>query len=287
MFSSIDRVQICSLEPDAVAAQWQQLLDAKEHKRDHLGSLSAERITLGVGNCQVEILSPAGKGPVQDYLQVRPGGPFAAGFATTDLELVKKSLVDQHIAFDAEGDQIFVAPEAQGIPGLRLVITQSRATQRQGILQNLYEVTHLTDQEQEAADRLAKIYQLNSQHFVPIRSDNYGYDGCLTLVNPKRLDRIEIINPFDLDKTMGRYFGKFGPTLYMCYGECDDLPGLRSRLKELVPQDWTGPADGPIDGLFVHPRALGGTMLGVSRTTFAWSWSGSPDRILPDDQPYL
>jgi hypothetical protein len=286
MLSTIDRVQLCCLEPDLVASQWIQLLDAKEHSRDHLRVLSAERITLNVGNCQVEILSPAGKGPVQSHLESRSGGPFAAGFSTTDLDSVKQQLVDNQIEFDADNDQIFISPQAQGIPGLRLVITQLRATARQGLMQNLYEVTHLTDLEQDAAARLATIYQLNQTHFVPIRSDNYGYQGCLTLVNPERLDRIEIINPFDPDKTMGRYFRKFGPSLYMCYGECDSLPLLRERLKDQLPNDWTGPAEGPIDGLFVHPKALGGTMLGVSRPTFAWSWSGSPERIALDDQTY-
>ena len=50
----------------------------------------------------------------------------------------------------------------------------------------------------------------------------------------------------------------------MCYGETDRLPELRERLKRLAPRDWTG-SDADSNGLFVHPRALGGIMLGVSR----------------------
>ncbi len=50
----------------------------------------------------------------------------------------------------------------------------------------------------------------------------------------------------------------------MCYGETDRLPELRERLKQLAPRDWTG-SDADPNGLFVHPRALGGVMLGVSR----------------------
>lgn len=87
------------------------------------------------------------------------------------------------------------------------------------------------------------------------------------------------MHPYDRDKTMGRYFDRFGASLYMCYGECDDLVSLRECLMELTPDDWTGPREGPLDGIFVHPKALGGVMLGVSRSTFAWSWSGSPERI--------
>lgn len=79
---------------------------------------------------------------------------------------------------------------------------------------------------------------------------------------------------------MGRYFDRFGAPLYMCYGECDDLAGLRDCLVELAADDWTGPSEGPLDGLFIHPKVRGSVMLGVSRNTFAWSWSDSPDRVL-------
>lgn len=55
---------------------------------------------------------------------------------------------------------------------------------------------------------------------------------------------------------------------------------IRERLLEHAPRDWTGPRGGPRpDNLFIHPRALGGVMLGVSRTTHAWTWSGHPDRV--------
>ena len=33
------------------------------------------------------------------------------------------------------------------------------------------------------------------------------------------------------------------------------------------------------DGLWVHPGALCGLLLGVSRTTVGWEWSGQPARV--------
>jgi hypothetical protein len=33
--------------------------------------------------------------------------------------------------------------------------------------------------------------------------------------------------------------------------------------------------------LFLHPSALGGPMLGLSRPTQAWQWSGHPERVEP------
>ena len=33
------------------------------------------------------------------------------------------------------------------------------------------------------------------------------------------------------------------------------------------------------DGLWIHPGALHGLLLGVSRTTLAWEWSGRPELV--------
>jgi hypothetical protein len=35
------------------------------------------------------------------------------------------------------------------------------------------------------------------------------------------------------------------------------------------------------DGLWVHPKNLHGMLLGVSRTTLGWDWSGRPELVNP------
>ena len=66
------------------------------------------------------------------------------------------------------------------------------------------------------------------------------------------------------------------------YESLEPSPAVRERLLEHAPRDWTGPADVPMpDNLFVHPRALDGALMGVSRDTFAWTWSGDPSRVRP------
>ena len=149
-----------------------------------------------------------------------------------------------------------------------------------GLMKNLYEATHLTGDADQAIADIARVFGLDAANFVPIRSEQYGYDGALTLFDVNELHRIETIHPFDANKTMGRFFNRFGPSLYMCYGETDDLGAVRERLKALAPGDWTGSDDND-DGLFIHPKALGGVMLGVSRTSHAWTWSGYPERRIP------
>jgi hypothetical protein len=279
MLTRIDRVLITARDAAAVAKRWIELLDAQLVRQDEIAALGAHRHVVAVGDAEVEILQPTAPGPVARHLE-GGGGPFAAGVATRHIHQLRRRLAEAGIVPTHFGDQFFIDAGRLGIPGLNLVLSVERQRERVGLMSNLYEVTHLTDAPAAAAARLAQLFALNPANFVPIRSDNFGYEGSLTLFDSQALHRIEIINPFDRAKTMGRYFERFGPSLYMCYGETDRLAELRERLQRLAPKDFTGSDDDP-NGLFVHPRALGGVMLGVSRTSYAWTWSGYPNRVIP------
>jgi hypothetical protein len=279
MLTRIDRVLITARDAGAVAARWIELLDAQAVRQDDIAELGAHRHVIRVGDAEVEILQPTDDGPVARHLATG-GGPFAAGVATKQIHLLRRRLAEAGIVPTHFGDQFYIDGGRLGIPGLSLVISVARQREPAGLMSNLYEVTHLTDAPAAAAARLAQLFNLDAGNFVPIRSENFGYEGALTLFDRNALHRIEIINPFDRKKTMGRFFERFGPSLYMCYGETDRLAELRGRLRRLAPKDFTGSDDDP-NGLFVHPRALGGVMLGVSRTSYAWTWSGYPERVTP------
>jgi hypothetical protein len=169
-----------------------------------------------------------------------------------------------------------------GVPGLRAVLSAEAERECVGLLDRFYEVTLLGAHWKETAERIAAQLALDARGFVPIRSAEYGYEGVLTLFHPARLDRIEVVTPLDPAKTMGRFFARRGPSLYMCYAESNDTAALRARLLECAREHWTGPREGLApDNLFVHPAALSGLLLGVSRRSFAWTWSGSPGRVEP------
>ena len=196
---------------------------------------------------------------------------------------LRAHLAARGVAALEEGGQLLLSPEALGLPGLRAVVSAATDRPAVGALRSLYEATLLVDDFAAAVARVAAIFGLDASHFVPIRSAEYGYEGALTLFHPDRLDRMEIITPNQPAKTMGRLFAKRGACWYMCFAEADDLLPIRARLLELAPTQWTGPRDTPtVDSLFIHPPALGGVMIGVSRTTFAWMWSGHPDRVRPE-----
>jgi hypothetical protein len=105
----------------------------------------------------------------------------------------------------------------------------------------------------------------------------WGYTGTLTLFDPPgKLDRVEITQITEPRKAMGRYYERHGASLYMCFMETDDAVAIQSRLEEREAR-FTPTDDYPEAGLFVHPTALHGMLMGISRTDRAWLWSGRPE----------
>jgi hypothetical protein len=280
MLTRVDRIQ--AVVPDRVAAAtgYQRLLGAVIACEDRVHALAARRTVLQLGSSEVELLEPDGTGAAADFLARTKGGLFAAGFATPEVGQLRAHLATRGIAALEERGQLFLSPDILGLPGLRAVVSAATVRPAVGALRHLYEATLLVDDFATVVARAATIFGLEPAHFVPIRSAEYGYEGALTLFHPDRLDRVEIVTPTAPAKTMGRLFTKRGACWYMCFAEADDLVPIRARLLEEAPTQWTGPRDTPaIDSLFIHPPALGGVMIGVSRTTFAWLWSGHPERV--------
>ncbi len=279
MLTRVDRVQVVVGDRGAVAAAYTRLLDAELVREDHMQTLAARRTVMRLGSSEVEILEPDGAGLTAEFLAQTKGGLFAAGFATTDLPALRAHLWQSGVSIAEESGQLLLSPKGLRVPGLRAVISSAREQPPAGLVQHLYEVTLLVQDYSAVVRQAVATFSLEPAHFVPIGSPQYGYEGTLTLFHPDRLDRIEIVTPNDPVKTMGRFFARRGPCLYMCFAEAGDLRSIRSRLLEHAPKDWTGPhGDAAPDSLFIHPPALGGMMLGVSRTSFAWTWSGHPER---------
>jgi hypothetical protein len=280
MLARVDRVQVVATNRAAVAAAFTRLLDAPVVREDRVGGLAARRSVLRLGRSEVELLEPDGTGVVADFLSATRGGLFAAGFATEDVSGLRARLTASGVACGEEGGQLFIEPRLPQLPGLRAVISPAAAVPVAGLIQHLYEATLLVHDYHAVVPAVAETFGLEASHFVPIRSQEFGYEGVLTLFDPDRLDRMEIITPNDAGKTMGRFFARRGAGWYMCFAEAADLGPIRDRLLQDVPDDWTGPHSGVVDSLFIHPKALGGMMLGLSRTTHAWTWSGHPERVI-------
>ncbi len=147
-----------------------------------------------------------------------------------------------------------------------------------GLVKWLYEVTNLVDDHQQAAAFYTDMFGLDATKFSPIQSEQYGYTGQLTLFNPpQQLDRIELSQITEPSRAMGRFHARRGQSIYMGYVETDDVAAVQSAL-EAQGARYTGRTNDPNpEGLFIHPTALHGMLLGVSRTNLAWTWSGRPE----------
>lgn len=282
MITRIDRIVCTTHDRRAATQTWQQLFGAELVREDRMTSLAAQRTVIRVGESEIELIEPHGIGITAQFISRFRTSVFAVGFAVRDLAEAQASLDARGIHHVREGNQVLLTGEWVGVPALRVVLTQDEKRLSAGLLSRIYEATLLYQYHHRAARQIANVFQLDPGNFVPIRSEPFGYEGTLAFVERDRLDRIETVTPFDRNKAMGRFFARQGPSLYMFYAEARDTVALRERLLEHAPSAWTGVLDGAVpDNLFVHPKALHGALLGVSRESVAWTWSGHPERVRP------
>jgi hypothetical protein len=284
MLTRVDRVQLAVPDALAAAQKWHYVLGAEAAGEDRIACLGAKRVSYRIGKGWVEFLEPDGTGPVADALKRRGGAHlYAGGAAADDVDGLLAHLNSIDAKPVTEGGQIFLDPKNTGPGTPRTVISPDEDLDRVGDLDWFYEVTLLVPDEEKASERYARLFDLDPDNFVPIASEHYGYRGILTLFQRDLLGRFEVITPYDLTKTMGRFFAKFGEEFYMAYGESAKVLEIEERVKErglghtVTPEG--KPDDRPSDTLFLHPPTLGGMMLGISRPTMGWQWSGHPERV--------
>ncbi|MCZ6783922.1 MAG: VOC family protein [Proteobacteria bacterium] len=278
MLCRIDRVQMVVPDRAAAAAGWEAILGAEHHGDDRVACLSARRSRYRLGDGWIELLEPDGVGPVADAMAARGGHLFAAGASTRDLEGLVVRLRERGAEPALENGQAHLDPSATGGHGLRLVLSPEEPLPPVGAIDGLYEVTHLVRDAAAAVERCVELFGLDPGAFVPIESKHYGYAGTLTLFDPDRLHRFEVITPNDPARTMGRFFARSGETFYMAFAETGQLGDIEQRAGERRAACTPVRVDGELQTLFLHPPVLGGMMLGLSRRNHAWTWSGSPER---------
>ena len=275
MLQRVDRMQLAVRDRREAVATFAEVLGAETAQEDELRVFAASRTVVQAGESEFELLEPAGEGAVATHLERWGEGIFAAGFSTDDPPGLARRMADHGLHFTDEGGQIFIEPEQTR--GMRTVITSASDRERVGLISYLYEVTNIVDDHQEAASFYADAFGLDASRFSPIKSEQWGYKGSLTLFDPPaRLDRIELTQITEPSLAMGRFYARRGPSIYMCYVETEDTAALRERLEARGARYTAGREDGG-GNLGIHPTALHGMLMGVSRTNLAWTWSGRPE----------
>ena len=283
MLDRADRMVLAVHDVHAAAETFATLLGAEVVRRDGCSLRAAGRVVMALGESELELLQPDGTGPVQEHLNRKGEGLMAAGFSSPDIMALAARWREMGVPFETAGNQLLIGPPAT--PGFPMVISASADRPRVGPVSYFYEATNaLVSDWREAAATYVRLFDLDASRFSEIGSPRFGYVGTLTLFDPpKRLDRIELSQVTDSKHAMGRYAHKHGDCLYMCYIETHDIIGLLDRLLDndakLTPRGRDIMKE--YDGFWVHPKDLHGMLLGVSRTKYAWNWSGRPELVPP------
>lgn len=275
MLERVDRMLLAVRDADSSARTFAATLGAKRVSEDNDSLFNAKRVTVQAGDSEFELLEPAGEGPVSQHIERWGEGVFAAGFCTRNVADVVRTLEAEGVPFAEQRGRLHIDPSETR--GMRAVISPFAERERVGLISWLYEITNIVDDHEEASGFYARAFGLDRSRFSPITSKQFGYTGTLTLFDPPaRLDRIELTQITEPSQAMGRFFARRGPSVYMCFVETPDVGAIRHGLESRSAR-YADSSHNPDDGLFIHPSALCGMLMGVSRTNHAWTWSGRPE----------
>jgi len=228
------------------------------------------------GTSEFELLEPADEGPVLAHLERWDEGILAVGFSTADLSALANRLSQRGVSYSDEDGRLWIA--SCQTQGMNIVLSLDEERSPVGLVKWLYEVTNIVGDYQQAAAFYTAAFGLDPARFSPIHSDMYGYTGQLLLFNPpQQLDRIELAQIKEPSLAMGRFAARRGQSIYMGSMETDDVAAVQRRLDERGARYASLSDDPNPEGLFIHPTALHGMLMGVSRTNLAWAWSGRPE----------
>lgn len=275
MLSYVDRIQMVVPDRNAAVERWKAVFGAEQVGEDGSKHLNAHRTTVQAGRSLFEFLEPAGPGPIQIFRETWGQGLYGAGFSSPDLGSLAKRLAEKGEPTVEEQGRIYLANARFGMP---TVLVQEEPREYVGDIRCVYEVTNPVTAWKEASDYYTDLFGLAESRYCPIGSKLYGYKGTLTLFEPPdRLDRIEVVETYEGGGAMDRFYRKRGPSLYMCYIETDDVDALAARLEANNLRYAPGENRPPGTNIFIHPQALFGMLMGVSKTKYGWAWSGHPE----------
>ena len=123
------------------------------------------------------------------------------------------------------------------------------------MLGDIVELTVVVRDLDAAIERFTGLFGLKVHHRA--ESKEFGFKNAIL---PTGIGHIELLQPTDPDKAVGRFLAKHGEGVYLVGFECQDIPGSVERLKKAGArvdgrrQDvaWVHPQD--THGLFVELR---------------------------------
>ena len=263
MLERTDRLALAVPDRRVAAEAFRQLYDAEVVDDAMDAPFNAHRLTLGWGCDQLELLEPAGEGPVQAFLSENRRGIFAGGFAAADPGAVGAAMEAAGVRVQAGGPERFaVAPDDGN--GIGMIISKTAEREMVGLDTRLWQITYAVPDLEAAIAHYGALLGLGEMFTHRYVSELYGYDGAIVWFDTARdglLDSLEYLDPIDPEKAVARFLRRTGQGIYMASIETG--PGALVELRERVTS--TGPGwDGSDDTLgFIHPLRQHGLLLGI------------------------
>ena len=95
------------------------------------------------------------------------------------------------------------------------------------MLGDIVELTVVVRDLDAAVERFCRLFGLKVHHRA--ESKEFGFKNAIL---PTGIGHIELLQPTDPDKAVGRFLAKHGEGVYLVGFECHDIPGSVERLKE-------------------------------------------------------
>ena len=119
---SVSGVAVAVRALEEAARLYSILFGLEPSRRDEVSDLAARRASFDVRGVTIDLLSPAGNGPVQGMLERDSEGPFEVKIAVEDLGRSRLALSE--VEFTENAAQGELRPPTEAILGARLVFTR-------------------------------------------------------------------------------------------------------------------------------------------------------------------
>jgi len=136
-----------------------------------------------------------------------------------------------------------------------------RPSKEARMLGDVVELSVVVRDIESAIERFGRLFGLKVHHRG--ESKEFGFKNAIL---PTGIGHIELLQPTDPDKAVGRFLAKHGEGVYLVGFECQDIPGSVARLRQAGAR-----VDSPrADLAWVHPREANGLFVELrKRETYA------------------
>jgi methylmalonyl-CoA/ethylmalonyl-CoA epimerase len=136
-----------------------------------------------------------------------------------------------------------------------LAAERGRARSKRGehaMLGDIVELSVVVRDLEAAAERYSRLFGLKVHHRG--ESKEFGFKNAIL---PTGIGHIELLQPTDPDKAVGRFLAKHGEGVYLVGFECKDIPGAVAHLK----REGARVDDRRPNIAWVHPQEANGVLV--------------------------